>query len=178
MKTRIGVVLIGLLLVSTATEAGIFLGGSLGEATVEQNVAGIGFEGDDTAVKFFGGFRILRFFAVEGGYIDFGTLSDVLPGNSFETKLTGWNAVAVGTIPIGTRFEIFGKAGLIYWEADTTVVMGSTSNFSDDDFDATYGFGLAFNLTDKILIRGEWESFEIADTDAVELLSAGIEFRF
>lgn len=178
MKTRIGIVLMGMLLVTTAADAGVFLGGSLGETTVKEDVGGVGFEGDDTAVKFFGGFRILRFFAVEGGYIDFGTVSDVLPGNSFQTDLTGWNAVAVGTIPLGSRFEIFGKAGLIYWEADTTVVMTSTTTDSDNDFDATYGFGMSVDLTGFLLLRFEWESFEIANTEAVDLLSAGVEFRF
>lgn len=178
MKSRIGIVLLGLVFASTGAHAGVFLGGSIGQATLEEDIAGIGFEGDDSAWKAFGGFRFMKFFAIEGGFIDFGSIDDVLPGNSLEVDLDGWNAVAVGTIPIGRNFEIFGKAGIIYWESDTTIVMGETTSRSDDDFDATIGFGVGFDLTERVLIRVEWESFEISTTDEVNLLSAGIEFRF
>jgi hypothetical protein len=62
----------------------------------------------------FAGVRVLKFVAVEGGYVDTGE-----PGASFgsgsaesdtEIKLDGWDLYGVGILPLGL-FDVYAKVG-------------------------------------------------------------------
>ena len=46
-----------------------------------------------------------------------------------------------------------------------------------DGEDFTYGVGLAFRITGKLWIRGEWQVFEVDDAD-LDMASLGVHFRF
>ena len=100
---------------------------------------------DESAIthKFFAGYRILKYLAVEGGYFNFhdmgahpcflfdstGECSDV-PGQlpsvpserawTVEVPLDGWTAYAVGILPINDTIEGFFKLGAVNWKALTS----------------------------------------------------------
>jgi len=50
--------------------------------------------------KVFGGWTILKFFALEASYVDFGSIEDKSSGVTIKTEATGYDAFAVGKIPI------------------------------------------------------------------------------
>lgn len=141
------------------------VGASLTDSEVEES----GFDADDSNYKIFGGWRFMDSFGVEAQYVDFGDF-DFGPGVSI--KSTSLDFFAVGIFKVW-RFELFGKAGLAYWDTDV-----SGFSFSDDSgTDFAYGAGAAFRLGDRVHIRGEWEVFDVDEAD-IDMFSLGLDFRF
>ena len=84
--------------------------------------------------------------------------------------------MAIGTIPIGKRFEIFGKFGFVKWDTKITINDGfSDSNTGDDTM---WGAGVVFKFGKHLAARLEYENFDVRGLDTVELTSAGLEYRF
>jgi len=170
---RILLLVLGLLLVAPAAQAGgWFVGGSVLQAGVDVETSD--FDEDDTGVKFFGGYNFFKFFGVEAAYADLGKAEEA--GASIET--TSLSAFAVGTVPVGKRFELFAKGGVYRWDAE----IFENGSFQDDDVESAYGLGAKLKLGEKAAVRLEYEIFEIefegaADID-VDIISAGFEWRF
>jgi len=94
------------------------------------------------ASKFFAGYRIMDYLAVEGGYVKFHGmdahfcfLSDItgecsgVPGTfptlelnerswTVDVPLDGWTAYVIGIYPFNDTVEVFGKVGAIFWEME------------------------------------------------------------
>lgn len=163
---------------TAVAHAGLFLGASVGDASVSQEDSGLSFDSSDTGYKVFGGFTFVKFFGLEASYLDLGTQEDeVFPGIDVSVDATAWNAYLVGILPIGGHFEIFGKAGVVVWDTSTSI-SGLSGEESDDGNDPAYGVGLRFTFGHFFGIRAEYERFDIEDTDDVDLASVGAEFRF
>jgi opacity protein-like surface antigen len=64
----------------------------------------------------------------------------------------------------------------VFWDSDTKV-SGSGSD-SDSGNDTAYGAGLEFIFGKHFGVRGEYERYDIQDTDKVETYSVGADFRF
>jgi OOP family OmpA-OmpF porin len=156
--------------------AGDFLvGGSAGQANIEVDAAG--FDESDTGFKLFGGWRLLKFLGLEGGYVDFGGPEVSAGGVNANAEVTAWDAFAMGVVPLG-KVELFGKAGLVFWDAETSLsVPGFSGTFKDDGTDLAYGVGVSYEVNDNVALRGEWEIFDIESTD-VNMLSFGFHVRF
>ena len=166
------------LLVAPAAHAGgVFLGASLGQSDLETDVFAAGFDGGDTGWKLFGGFHFLKFFALEGGYINFGSPDESLFGRSANADVDGWDVYAVGVVPI-RKLELFAKAGLIYWDYEFQVISDPDLRQDDDGIDIAYGLGVAWKFTDSFALRGEYEVFDIGAVDDLTFLSVGVDFRF
>lgn len=149
------------------------------------------FDESDTGIKIFGGSRFSPNFALEGFYVDFGSVSASATGPStsggtltltLSADASAFGLAAVGLFPIGGTFDFIAKAGLARWSADTTASAvdtaagsGSASE-SDDGVDPMFGIGLQWN-GGAVSIRGEFERFDVSDTD-VDLLSVSAIFSF
>lgn len=166
---------------------GGYIGASLGQSKINDVCDGIVGTCDDkdTGWKIFGGYQFNRYFAVEGGYVDFGkaTATDVSLGTPISGDAEGWGLFATGlaTLPINEQFGVFAKAGLAYTKADVTAVVGGVS-VSDDDSgtDLVYGVGAKFDFTKNFGMRVEFERFkDVGNFDSdVDLLSAGLVYKF
>ena len=163
----------GAILFSSSARADIHLGAAVGRGNLEVD----DFDADDSSTKVFGGFRILKLFGIEAQYVDFGSLDDSASGVDFEADVTSFDIFAVGTIPVW-RLEFFGKAGIGYRDIESRRTGGTTSTDDDDGFDVAFGLGAAFQVSDRFLIRVEWETFEIDGAEDLTLGSFGFEFRF
>jgi outer membrane immunogenic protein len=153
-------------------DSGFYIGGSLGKAAVDIQ----DFSSDASAWKAFGGYIIdlpVVDFAVEASYVDFGSQSDSLLGQSASVDATGISAFGVAGLDFGV-VGAFAKVGFVSWDGKETV--GGISG-SDSGTDPAYGVGLRFNVS-SIEIRGEYERFNIKDTDDVNLVSVGVLWRF
>jgi OOP family OmpA-OmpF porin len=170
---KLGILLFVLTMSFGALLAGgpAYVGGSIGNSSVEVEDSGVSFDASDTAFKVYGGYRFFKFFGVEGSYVDFGSPED----SGFTIEPDGWDAFAVGVLPIGERFEVFGKLGLLWWDAD---ISGSGFSDSDSGSDTAWGVGGAFKIGDHFAVRLEYEVFDIEDTEDVNLFSVGGEWRF
>jgi len=154
---------------------GLFIGGAAGYGSQELSISTGNFQDNTTAWKGFVGYRLMRFIGFEAAYVDFGNASDTISGTDFSLKTTGETAEVVGTIPLGSFLEIYGKAGYLWWNAkgdDSTNTDTTTGN------DPVYGAGAKIIFAKKMGLRLEYEQFDIKDTKKVYLVSAGFEWRF
>ncbi len=155
-----------------AKDDGAYVGASLGLASFEEQDIDIDdiedFDESNFAFKIFAGYQFNGFFAVEGGYVDFGNPST----DNIEVDAYGLDAFAVVGIPLGP-IRGFAKGGGIYWEAETTAF--DVFDVDDDGFDLAAGVGLELELF-GLGIRGEVEYFDIADE--VWMYSLGATFTF
>jgi opacity protein-like surface antigen len=156
----------GLLVASPAMAVGggFYLGGSVGGATTDVNNGEFKFDDSDAAYKIFGGFHFLQFFAVEGGYRDIGTVKN----DALTLKPTGWDIAGMAGLPLGPVY-LFGKVGVINWDADTNEI----SNDSDTGYEV--GIGASINLL-KIQLRAEAEYLDVLDGSI--MYTVGAAWRF
>jgi hypothetical protein len=168
--TLLGLTLALLLVSGTAwagSDSGLYLGASVGSATVEDS--GSSFDGSDTGFKVFGGYNFglvpLVDVAVEASYVDFGTAED----SGAEVSVSGLDAFGLVGLSMGP-VSLFGKAGAIRWDAE---VSGSAD---ESGTDPAYGLGLQFQLL-SIALRAEYEMFSLDEGD-VTFASIGASFTF
>ncbi len=203
-----------LLATPTAFAAGaghFYIGAGLGGTTVKDAPSASEFDSDlasigitasssvddtDTGWKLYGGYMFNQNLAVEASYADLGELSidSTITAPLAGTLATTWEAQtlavsAVGIWPLAYNFEIFGKAGFHYWDAEITATAtggGGAASGSDDDngTDVLYGIGAAYNLNDNFALRAEWERYSnIGDDNTtgesdVDMWSAGVQYSF
>lgn len=150
----------------------------------------------DTGWKLYGGYTFSKNFAIEANYTDLGELSVHSNVNApfIGNILTTWEAKtfafsALGILPLAHNFELFGKAGVHYWDAKLTRTAsagGGLDPASKDDkgTDLLYGFGAAYNFTKQFALRADWERYRnIGDDNSagesdVDMWSAGIQYTF
>ncbi|OYY61841.1 MAG: hypothetical protein B7Y50_02985 [Hydrogenophilales bacterium 28-61-11] len=131
----------------------------------------------------------MKYFAVEGAYTNLGEASAnsiiTVPGPAVANVTVegeAWTVSALGIFPIGDKFSLFGRLGVNFWNADvsaTATTSGASAALSGDDdgTDMVYGVGAAYSFTPNLSVRGEWERYDLYDTD-VDRLSAGISWNF
>lgn len=158
-----------------ANAADWYAGLGFGQSEIDQ-----GFFGEyGDGFKIFGGLELNRNAAVEAAYIDYGSPSENLFGAETEYEATAVAAWAKGVWPVFTSIDLFGKAGLAYWEVNSksTLFGFPSSKSSDDGIDFSWGFGASFNYWDKLSIQLEYEDI-VADIDAITLWSISALYRF
>ena len=165
---------------SHADDSGFYLGGSLGQAGIEVDFAGVpgvpAFDENDTAYKIFAGYNFTLLpvinLGVEGGYVDFGGPKIDIVEPDF-----GIDASVGVDGPLG----VFGKLGYIFWDAEASLTdrNNPANNLSDDDSgsDLAYGVGARLNLG-SLEVRGEYEYFDIEDAESVGMWSIGLAYYF
>jgi OOP family OmpA-OmpF porin len=160
----------------------------------------------DTGYKIQAGYKFSENFALEGGYMDLGRASysgDALPDtflgvDSFhlgaDVQAYGFNIDAVGILPLGAGFSVFGKAGLVITQTEISVAangsgVGGSASEDDDDTETnvapSLGVGLTFDLTETLSARLEYQRVfamktaadDFDDIDA-DLASIGLVARF
>ena len=160
---------------SNDNREGFYIGAGLGDfsASADNPLGGeIDLDSDDTPMKFFGGWRLSRFFAVQLDYIDFGQSSGSSNLLDIRSDTSGFAPNVVGTLPIGF-FELFAKAGLMWYDVDLNVENDPT--LSDSSEDPIYGVGVGLTLVERLTLRLEYEVLDLEtlnDTDAVWLTAA------
>jgi OOP family OmpA-OmpF porin len=168
-----------------AQESGAYLGGSFGQATFKEwcdtSAAPPGFvftacDDKDTAWKLFGGYRFNRQFAVEATYVNWGMVTANTPSIAVSAEQQSMGIAAVGSLELGPRFSVFGKAGLLRTEQESRrVTATSSTDFEGDETEFHYGFGAKYAVGQNWALRAEWERTEKLE---VEMISIGAEFRF
>jgi OmpA-OmpF porin, OOP family len=118
------------LLVATQASAQTFIGASIGQSKIEEELAsGLitsgSIDGSDTAFELFGGYMFNRHLGIEGAYVDLGEVTysgdffgDPVVGGKVEVM--GFSVAALGSYPLSEQFSLFGKIGLFLWEAEAS----------------------------------------------------------
>ena len=124
----------------------------------------------DTTWHGYAGYQINRYFAVEGGYSDFGTVESTgtIFGSTASARVdtTAVEIAALGIAPFTDKFSAYIKIGMYRYESDATLsgaVVG-TSNAKGTEF--TIGMGLQYAITDHIGARLEWQRYNDVSSGA------------
>jgi OOP family OmpA-OmpF porin len=166
----------------------LFAGASVGRSDIDEAMTrGLITSGEvkseSTGFKVFGGYQFHPNLGVEAAFVDLGEAKyegsfNGAPVTGGKLKVNGLNFAALGRVPLGQRFALFGKVGVFVWEAqasDTTA--GVPFSTKTDGADASFGIGASFDITRNIALRAEGEMFGVADEKAT-LLSVGFAFSF
>lgn len=170
--------LILLIAVPSVYGAGLYVGGSLGASFAKYEWEDIDEEdfkldGADFAFKIFGGYKLIPFLSVEGGYRDLGKVTDGEDEDLYVAETSGWDVEAMGILPLGIA-HLWAKAGYIFWSSDSQ--MGNETG-SDSGSDFMWGVGGDLSIL-GIAVRVEWEKFEIENADHISMFSGGVTFGF
>jgi len=165
-----------------ATRAGeFFVGGSIGQSSVETNVldidTSIDFSGEDTGYKLFGGYALGRHLTFEVAVFDLGTVSDSVFGFDVSSEVYGADAAMTAGVNLFKVANAYIKGGFAWWDVKAQFDSGGPMRFRDTGTDVMWGVGVRFNVG-PIFIRGEYEVFELENADEVSLASIGVAYRF
>jgi outer membrane immunogenic protein len=163
------------------SQAGGYIGGSVGQAYIEVD-AGTPtvpqtFDESDFGFKALVGYEFSLpaiTLGVEVDYVDFGAPAGDVAGTQFAVEADGIAAFGTAGFDLGP-LGIYGKYGLISWDAAFSV--DGFDAGSDDGTDAAYGVGVKFGLG-SLEVRGEYEIYDIEDSEDVAMLSVGLVWRF
>ena len=167
-----------------------YAGFSIGQASIEEacespGLSVVSCEDSDTSFKVYGGAKLHRNFAFELAYVDMG--ESVVKDNvdTLTIEAAGLNASVFGIIPASSNIDMFGKVGLMYWEAEKS--SSGTSNgtlVSSEGVDVTFGFGANIGISRTFALRAEFERFRqvggelTTGESAVTLITLGAAWYF
>jgi opacity protein-like surface antigen len=166
-------------------ENGVTLGLDAGQAEARNacdNV--INCESDDNAVRVSLGYQFNRMLGLEAGYSSFGT---VFESNNNQGVLSqdanAWTLSATGTVPIGDRFGIYGRAGVARFDNETSSTVQGVPVSDDNETKPYFGAGVKMGLTGNFALRAEYQRYkDLANVggvkDDVDAWSGGVVFTF
>ena len=163
------------------SEAGGYIGGSIGQSYIELDAGTpavpANFDEEDFGWKLMAGYNFdfaVITLGVEVDYVDFGAPSGDVLGSQIEVDANGFAGFGTAGFDLGP-VGVFAKLGVISWDASFSV--DGFDAGSDDGTDTAYGVGVKFSLA-SVEIRGEYEIYNIEDSDDVAMLSVGLVWRF
>lgn len=148
------------------------------------------------AFKLFGGYQFNRNFALEGGYFNLGefgyTATTAAPALAAtlngKIKLQGLNLDAVGMLPMGDKFSVFGRVGMQYAQAKDTFTSSGAAptpanpNPSKNALNYKVGVGAQYDFNRSLGMRIEAERYRIDDAlnnkGDINMYSLGLVYRF
>jgi len=175
---------------------------SIAADDINSSLAALGFgstttvDESDIGFKFYGGYQFNKNFAVEAGYTDFGKFAShsVITSGGSGTGDGEWRAYsidfsALGMLPVGNQFSLFGRAGLSFWNLDfsfTAIGPGGIGIASESTSGVSplLGAGAIFRFTPQLALRAEFERhFSVGDNNTsgesdIDLISLALQFRF
>jgi len=163
------------------SQAGGYIGGSIGQSYIELDagtptVPAV-FDEEDFGWKAMIGydfdFAVITL-GVEADYVDFGAPSGNVAGSQFEVDVNGFAGFGTAGIDLGP-VGVFAKYGVISWDASLSI--DGFDAGSEDGTDPAYGVGAKFGLG-SVEVRGEYEIYDIEDSEDIAMLSVGFVWRF
>ncbi len=160
-------------------DSGLYIGGSLGSAELDEDFSGINVDTDSNAYSIFGGLQIGSNLAIEGGYVNLGDFSEQvdLGGILSRAEFTGdgYTLGARLAFPMSSNLSIYARGGIFFWDSD--VVIDGFSFDTPGDENPYLGGGLKVDLNDNFSLLGEWTHYEFDAVDT-DVLSIGFQYLF
>lgn len=125
----------------------------------------------ESGAGIFGGYNFNQHVAIEAGYRRLASFDGAFEGITGSSRLDQLSVSAIGTIPFGNGFSVFGRLG-----ANRISVKGNygTEHFKDHANRGVYGIGMGYTFTPAISARIELQK-PMSD---LTNLSAGVAFNF
>lgn len=159
-----------------ADDIELYVGAGATNGTVH-NVLGSGLDIDNTSYKVYTGFRPAPgHFGGEFEYLDFGSRTTAFAHGA----ANAYAADVLGYLPLVPRvLDVYGKAGLAYWELSSNLVRPGVLNETIDDSGVRFTFGVGAQLRfGSMAARLEYEHFSVGDSDGANILSVNLQYNF
>lgn len=166
-RTIVAAILATLSPMAYSDDEGFYVGTGLGDFAIDEG----SFDGSDFGYKVFGGWMYNRNVGLEIEFIDGGTVED----GGLGVDSTGINPSLKGVWPINEQFDVFGKIGHYFWDADFEIDGNRVDSETGSAFSYTLGGG--FNFTDSLGVTLEYQWLQIEDADAT-FLSGSVIWKF
>jgi len=156
------------------------IGGGYGQASLKNGP--IDFSGSDVSYKVLAGYRFRTAFlpfdmnvAVEGAYVDLGESDEQSAGSKLELAINGFDLSVLGFLPIASRWDVFGKAGLYFSDAEFSI----DGVLQDDDSgtELALGLGLSYQTGGAFGARVEVDAYDMLDGVWAGFLTATYQFK-
>jgi len=174
--------------IASAQDAGFYAGLSAGQGQYKNGCAGLvnaGLVGScdekDAAWKIFGGYQFNRVFGAEAGYTKLGEAHMRGALGSAQAVASGFEMVAVATMPVSGLLAVYGKAGFLRWDVDLS---GAGISIGDTGTSMTLGAGFQYPFTKRLAARAEWQRYNDVGNDNttgqsdVDVFSIGLVIKF
>ena len=150
-----------------AKQKGGYIGGAYGESSFDDDgaFAGFVFDDEDNAYQIHGGYKFMKYLAIEVRYVDFGTftLGDIITPDAVDLDTTAVSVHAVGIIPFGeSGWELFGQLGLGVVTYDVTNILGAAEDGEEAAFAG--GLGVRFSPSPKFSLAIQTDVYVWEDT--------------
>jgi len=183
------VVLVAAAVPASASDTGFYLGVGIGRSSIDilkfYPSLGDHLAQDNSAYKAYGGYRFLKFLAVEAGYANLGSPQGLERNvqehpERAEVRVKGWDAFAVGILPASQVVDIFAKIGMMSWDTKITSVQDAELIYSESDTgtDPAYGIGIGFWVGKDVTLSAQGEWFKIGDYENAALYTVNISYTF
>ncbi|MPY25499.1 outer membrane beta-barrel protein [Shewanella sp. YLB-07] len=144
----------------------------IGAGAGQSNFEGVDVTGDylgddsDLAWNAILGYQLNKYFAVEAGWQDLGTLDDnhMRTDNGQNIEVDGFTLGLVGTLPLNEKWFLTGEAGA--YQYHIAHQMTADQYVSDTDTAAYFGAGVGYNITDSLAISAKYRRFAGIDENA------------
>ncbi len=160
-------------------DTGLYIGGSVGSAEINEDFGGLTLDSDNTAYRLVAGFQLSEFLSIEGGYQDFGRFEETFSAGGEPVRLRlradGFTLGGTASLPLSHSLSLYGRAGAFFWDADGEI--NGIADGSADDTNPYYGAGGKVSLTERIDLIGDWTRYELDESDS-DVISLGITIRF
>ena len=167
--------------------AGWYLGGGFGRFNagiddVDQVDDAIeGWDESDDTYKLFAGYRLNKFLSFELDYVNLGEPSGaIVPGRNVDSAVDGFAPYVIGTFPLGNWFEVYGRLGYYFYDANVGVEdeLGGRVEFDEESEDLVYGAGIGANIGERLNVRFEYEKFDLQGLDDADSLWLTAAWKF
>jgi OOP family OmpA-OmpF porin len=156
---------------AAAPESGFYFGAGAGQ-TDFNNVSSDSHlkDGDDTAWNAVAGYQLNKYFAVEAGWQDLGTLDATdMRGAAAQGQnidVSGATLGIVGTLPLSEKWFLTGEAGAYQYHLEHQ--MGVGKYVSATDTSPYVGAGIGYRITDNMDVTAKYRRFTDIDETAWE----------
>lgn len=160
-------------------ESHFYVGGSIGSASLTEDFDGFDVDADSTAFRIIAGWQFNDYFSLEGGYHNFGAFEQTFDVDGepvpVNLKADGFTLGATGTVPLGEKFALYGRAGSFFWDGDAEI--NSVSQAQPEDTNLYFGAGAKYVINERFSLVGDWTRYELEDSQS-NVLSLGVTFNF
>jgi len=142
----------------------------------------------DSSVQIFGGYRLLKYFAVEGRFSDLGDYMLTTDEVSVSFEFTAWSLHAVGIYPFGgSGFDLYGELGVGTVAREIKYREGDGLNDSENTRLIVAGGGLRYTppkLSSMTVLLGyDWYRFDVRTEDdgraqGIHVTKIGLQYNF
>lgn len=164
---------------TASADSGLFLGGSLGAATLDEDFDGLDVDSDSTSFRITVGWQFSDTISFEVGYHSFGRFEEHVDVGGVITDISviadGFTLGLTGSVPLSSNFSLFGRVGAFFWDSNSEI--NHITVALPEDTNLFLGAGADVKVSETLSIIGDWTRYELEGTRS-DVISIGFKLRF